>query len=182
MANGDNTPNILQRSIQRFAATSLGSKLFIPTAHRLDRIVLRLSNGRNTMVGLTAGLPVITLTTIGAKSGQLRSVPLIGIPDGHRYVLIASNFGQTHHPAWYYNLRQHPQATITLLGSTSDYVATEASGEEYDRLWQKAVSLYGGYAAYKTRTGGRAIPIIILAPEPSGRAAVTVTAAAKTAL
>ena len=101
------------------------------------------------MVGLTAGLPVITLNTIGAKSGQLRSTPLIGIPDGDRYVLIASNFGQAHHPAWYYNLKKHPQATVTLRGHTADYVAGEASGEEYDRLWQSAVALYGGYAAYR---------------------------------
>lgn len=182
MTEGEVTPNIFQRSIQWFAATSLGSKLFIPTAHRLDRIVLRLSGGRTTMVGLAAGLPVITLTTIGAKSGQLRSVPLIGIPDGDRYVLIASNFGQAHHPAWYINLKRHPQATIALCGHTADYVATEASGDEYDRLWQKAVSLYGGYAAYKTRTGGRPIPIMILAPEPSGRAAATVAAGARAAI
>ncbi len=106
------TPNIFQRSIQRFAATSLGSKLFIPTAHRADRIVLRLSGGRTTLVGLTTGLPVITLTTIGAKSGQLRTVPLVGIPDGDRWVVIASNFGQAHHPAWYYNLKKNPQATV----------------------------------------------------------------------
>lgn len=179
MADRDFTSNIFQQSIQWFAATSLGSKLFIPTAHRLDRIVLRLSGGRTTMVGLTAGLPVITLNTIGAKSGQLRSIPLIGIPDGNRYVLIASNFGQAHHPAWYYNLKKHPQATVTLGGHTADYVAGEASGEEYDRLWQKAVSLYGGYAAYKTRTGGRAIPIIILVPDPAGRVAPTVQTGAQ---
>ena len=179
MADSTVTPNIFQRSIQEFAATSFGSKLFIPTAHRLDRIVLRLSGGKTTMVGMTAGLPVITLTTIGAKSGQLRSVPLIGIPDDDRYVLIASNFGQTHHPAWYYNLKQHPQATVTLHGHTADYVAGEAEGVEYDRLWQKAVSLYAGYTAYKTRTGGRAIPIMILSPEPAGKAAAHVTAGAQ---
>jgi deazaflavin-dependent oxidoreductase (nitroreductase family) len=171
------TPNIFQRSVQRFAASSLGSKLFIPTAHRADRIVLRLSGGKTTMVGLTAGLPVITLTTIGAKSGQLRSVPLVGIPDGDRWVVIASNFGQAHDPAWYYNLKKHPQATVSLHSHTGDYMAGEASGEEYERLWQKAVSLYAGYAAYKTRTGGRTIPIMILAPEQAGRPAAALTAA-----
>ncbi len=165
------TPNILQRSIQWFAATPLGSKLLVPTLHRADRIVLRLSGGGTTLAALTTGLPVITLTTIGAKSGQLRSVPLVGIPDGDRWVVVASNFGQAHHPAWYYNLKQHPQATITLAGRTRDYAASETSGAEYDRLWQRAVALYGGYAAYKTRTGGRAIPIIILTPIGAGAAA-----------
>lgn len=165
MADSDSKPNVFQRSIQWFAATALGSKLFIPTAHRADRIVLRLSGGKTTMVGLTAGLPMLTLTTIGAKSGQLRSVPLVGIPDGDRWVVIASNFGQAHHPAWYYNLKKNPQATVTQHGLVGDYVAAEASGEEYDRLWQKAVSLYAGYAAYKTRTEGREIPIVVLTPD-----------------
>jgi deazaflavin-dependent oxidoreductase (nitroreductase family) len=168
----DVKPNFFQRSVQRIAATALGAKVFIHTAHHVDRVVLRVSGGRTTAVGLTAGLPVLTLTTIGAKSGQLRSVPLVGIPDGDKLVLIASNFGQAHYPAWYHNLKKHPQATVTLNGRTGDYIAREASGEEYERYWERAVSLYGGYAAYKTRTGRRAIPIMVLTPEPAtaGRA------------
>jgi deazaflavin-dependent oxidoreductase (nitroreductase family) len=161
--------NLLQKTVQRIAATPVGAKLFISTAHHADRIVLRISGGRTTAVGLTAGLPIMTLTTIGAKSGQVRSVPLVGIPDGDRLVLIASNFGQGHHPAWYHNLKKHPQATVTMNGRRGDYVASEVKGEEYERLWQKAVALYAGYAAYKTRTGGREIPIIVLTPEFVGK-------------
>jgi deazaflavin-dependent oxidoreductase (nitroreductase family) len=166
----DAKPNILQRSIRRFATTPLGAKVFMATAHHADRIVLRVSGGRTTAVGLAAGLPVLTLTTIGAKSGQLRSVPLAAIRDGDKLVLIASNFGQPHHPAWYHNLKKHPQATVTLNGRTGDYVAGEAKDEEYERLWQKAVALYAGYAAYKTRTGGRQIPILVLTPDPTSKA------------
>ncbi len=165
----DVKPNILQRSVQRIAATALGAMVFIATAHHADRIVLRISGGRTTAVGLMAGLPVLTLTTIGAKSGQLRSVPLVGIPDGDKLVLIASNFGQAHHPAWYYNLKKHPQATVTMNERTGDYVACEAGGEEYERYWQQAVALYAGYAAYKTRTGGRQIPVVVLTPEHTGK-------------
>lgn len=158
-------PNLIQRSIQRFAATPLGARLFIPTAHRMDRLVLKLSGGRTTAVGLSAGLPLVTLTTTGAKSGQPRSVPLVGIPDGDRIVLIASNFGQAHHPAWYHNLRKTPQATVTVAGRSAQYLAREAEGPEYDRLWQQAVQLYAGYAAYRQRTAGRRIPILILSPD-----------------
>jgi deazaflavin-dependent oxidoreductase (nitroreductase family) len=100
-------------------------------------------------------------------------VPLVGIPDGERLVLIASNFGQAHHPAWYHNLKKNPQATVTIGTHTGDYAAHEAQGAEYARLWQKAVSLYSGYAAYKERTGGRAIPIIVLTPDRSTKAAKT---------
>ena len=157
-------PNLLQRSVQTVAATALGAKLLVPTAHRLDKWVLQLSGGRTTMVGLTAGVPVVWLTSIGAKSGEPRKVPLIGIPDGPNIVLIASNFGQTHHPAWYHNLRKNPQATISVGNQSAIYFAREATGAEYDRIWQRAVSLYAGYSAYKERTGGRAIPIMVLEP------------------
>lgn len=166
MANKEAKPKIVQKTIRRIASSALGAKLLVPTLHRLDRLVLRVSGGRTTATGLMAGLPMLMLTTIGAKSGQLRSVPLVGIPDGERLVLIASNYGQTHHPAWYHNLKKHPQVTVTMGDHTGDYVASEAKGEEYERCWQKAVSRYEGYAAYKTRTGGRQIPIIVLTPDP----------------
>ena len=157
-------PNLLQRGVQRVTATALGAKLLIPTAHRLDRIVLQASCGRTTAAGLLSGLPVITLTTIGAKSRQPRSVPLLAIPDGDRFVLIASNFGQKQHPAWYYNLRKNPHAVITRDRRQRNYTAREASGDEYDRYWQQAVRLYAGYAAYKERTGGREIPVLVMTP------------------
>ncbi len=157
-------PNPLQKSVQWLAATAPVAAVLPAIAHRLDRLVLRLSGGRTTAVGLLAGLPLVTLTTIGAKSGQLRSVPLVGIPDGERLILVASNFGQGHHPAWYHNLAKTPHAAVTLDGATREYVAREATGPDYDRYWQRAVSLYAGYAAYKTRTGGRQIPILVLTP------------------
>ncbi len=158
------SPNIFQRSTQAVASTTLGAKLLVPTAHRLDKWVLQLSGGRTTAVGLMAGLPVVWLTTIGAKSGEPRKVPLIGIPDGPNLVLIASNFGQTHHPAWYHNLRKNPQATISVGNQSAPCEAREATGAEYDRIWQRAVRLYAGYAAYKERTGGRQIPVMVMEP------------------
>lgn len=162
----DNTrkPNFLQQSVQQIAALGPVAAVLAPLAHRLDRLVLRLSGGRTTAVGLLAGLPLITLTTIGAKSGQLRSVPLVGIPDGERLILVASNFGQSHHPAWYHNLAKNPHAAVTIDGAMRDYTAHEATDAEYARCWQLAVSFYAGYAAYKARTGGRQIPILVLTP------------------
>lgn len=164
MEDGDVKPNALQQGIQRVAATALGGKLLIPTLHRLDRVVLRGSRGRTTATSLLTGLPVIMLTTIGAKSRQPRSVPLVAIPDGEALILIASNFGQKQHPAWYYNLRMNPHAVITRGGQQRNYMAREAEGAAYDRYWQQAVRLYAGYAAYKERTGGRIIPVIVMTP------------------
>ena len=165
MAERLSSPNWVQRIGQRVAATPWMARLMVPTAHRLDRPILKLSGGRFSLTTLVAGLPIVTLTTIGAKSGQPRTVPLVGILDGDKVIVIASNFGQTHHPAWYHNLRANPTATLVVDGRSGSYVAHEATGAEYDAYWQKAVSLYAGYAAYKERTGGRPIPILVLSPK-----------------
>ena len=133
--------------------------------HPLDRFIHRRTNGRHTFTSVVTGLPVVNLTAIGAKSGQPRTIPLIGIPDGDDIVLIASNWGQTRHPAWYHNLRANPEATLTLNGRKGAYIAREAAPEERDRYWQRALDLYVGYAAYESRTGGRQIPIMVLTPK-----------------
>ena len=75
-----------------------------------------------------AGLPIVAVTTIGAKSGQPRSFPPVAIPDGGNVILIASNFGQHNHPAWYYNLRAHPEVQLTYEGKTVTYLARETDG------------------------------------------------------
>ena len=157
-------PNCLQRGVQRVASTALGVTLVIPTAHRLDRLVLQVSRGRTTAAGLLSGLPVITLTTIGARSNQPRTVPLVAIPDGDKVVVIASNYGQQQHPAWYFNLRKNPHAVLTRGRQQRNYIAREVEGTEYDRYWQQAVRLYAGYATYKSRAGGRRIPVLVMTP------------------
>ncbi|MBI1299469.1 nitroreductase family deazaflavin-dependent oxidoreductase [bacterium] len=154
-----------QRLIQRVAALGPVARGLARVAPHVDRFVLRLSQNRYTLTSLIAGLPVIALTTTGARSGQLRTVPLVVLEDGHKLILIASNFGQAHHPAWYYNLRAHPVATVQLHGETKQYTAREADGDERDRYWRAAVSLYAGYAAYKERAANRRIPVFVLEPK-----------------
>ena len=130
----------------------------------LDRFILRRTNGKHTAASFLTGLPIITLTTFGAKSGQPHACPLIPIPDGERVILIASNFGNTRHPSWYLNLRAHPEAILTHNGVDAAYSAREATGPERQTYWTLAVKLYPGYHAYKHRTRGRKIPILILTP------------------
>jgi hypothetical protein len=81
---------------------------------RLDRGVFRLTQGRTTFSAWVSGLPIVMLTTTGARTGQPRTLPILGLPDGDRLVVIASNFGRPQHPGWYYNLRAHPLAVISL--------------------------------------------------------------------
>ena len=133
--------------------------------HRIDRLVYKLTGSRHTAVNLLFGVPVINVTTIGAKSNQPRSVPLIGIPDGENYILIASNWGQKRHPGWFHNMRKTPLVKVSLNGSEGDFVAREVTGEERAGYWDKAAAVYGGYNAYEKRVEGRQIPVILLTPQ-----------------
>ena len=90
-------------------------------------------------------------------------MPLVAFPDGDNLFVIASNWGRSHHPGWYYNLSANPEATITIQGQTTKYVAHEAAGDERERCWRTAVDNYAGYAAYERRAGNRTIPVMVLA-------------------
>jgi deazaflavin-dependent oxidoreductase (nitroreductase family) len=79
-------------------------------------------------------------------------------------VLIASNFGNTHHPAWYHNLRAHPHARLVYDHKEKKYLAHEALEAERELYWQKAVDLYPGYARYQERAAPRLIPVMVMVP------------------
>ncbi len=165
MGDQEHSTNWLYAFNRRLASIRPVAWLFSHTFHHLDRLVIRLSDGRHTTAtNLLTGLPIITLTATGAKSGQSRSVPLIGIPDGENILLIASNFGRSFLPAWYHNLKAHPEATVTLGQESKPYLAHEAVGAEWEAGWQTAVSRYAGYAAYQKRAG-RHIPVMVLTPK-----------------
>lgn len=152
-----------RRFMMRVGATRFGAWVILSIFTPLDRILLRISRGR---IATTAFfMPSLVLTTTGAKSGQTRQTPLAYISDGDRIVLIASNGGQTRNPAWYYNLRTHPHAKVTLAGRSEQVIAYEAKGIEREELWQHAVATYPGYATYQKRAGERIIPMMVLSRE-----------------
>ncbi len=153
-----------QQFVKKVGATDGGAWLFSHTIHRIDTPILRLTQGRYSLTELLSGLPVATLTAIGAKSGQPRVVPLVALPNGDEMVLIASSFGRSRHPAWYYNLRANPGVTLTFDGQTRSYIAREAEGAERAKYWQLAVEKYRGFAGYQERAGNRRIPVMILTP------------------
>ncbi len=157
------SPTRLQKLIQHLAASRGGSWILLRVLPPIDRWVFRWSGNKYTLVGLAAGLPTLLLVSTGAKSGKSRTTPLVGIPRQDGYILIGSNFGQTHHPAWVYNLRAHPHASLSLDGRTSDYVAREVHAEERDECWKEAVLYYAGYDAYKARAN-REIAVFVLEP------------------
>ncbi|MBI5035400.1 MAG: nitroreductase family deazaflavin-dependent oxidoreductase [Chloroflexi bacterium] len=153
--------------IQRMAATRLVASFLSHFLHYIDRPLLKWTNNRFSLTSFLAGIPVITLTTTGAKSGIRRTVPLVCILDGQdptTFALIASNWGQRHYPAWYHNLKAHPRATCSIFGQAAEYQAHEATREEYGKFWQGAVETYMGFALYKERACNRRIPIMVMRP------------------
>jgi deazaflavin-dependent oxidoreductase (nitroreductase family) len=154
--------NLLHRSVRRFAATRPGSWFFSRTLQRSDRIVYRLTGGRTTLAAVLSGLPVVMLTSTGAKSGREITIPLVGFEEGDAVFLIGSNFGQAHHPAWYHNLRAHPQARIVVRGRTRDVVAEEVESPERERHLAVAAVTYPGYRHYEQRAAPRRIAVFRL--------------------
>jgi deazaflavin-dependent oxidoreductase (nitroreductase family) len=157
-------PNAAQAAMQRIAATRAGAWVFARTLDHIDRAVLGLSRGQVTVPGLVAGLPVLTVTTTGARTGQRRSAPLIGVPAGDDLAVIGTSFGQPRTPGWYHNMRADPQVEVTYRDKTVNAIAREADDAEREIVWSRAKSIYAGYGRYASRIKGRPIHIMILGP------------------
>lgn len=157
-------PNAVQKLFHRFFMLRLVTAFFAPRVHRLDQGILKLTRGKFSGSEIL-GWNIIQLTTIGAKTDQPLTLPLIGIFDEGKIALIASSFGRKHNPGWYYNLKANPECEVQFNGRSGKFIAREAGGAEYDQYWQMAVSLYAGYERYKQRAAHRHIPVMVLEPK-----------------
>ena len=157
-------PNVFQKFVHRLLMLRPVSAFLSLVLHYADSFLLRLTRGRYTVTRLV-GLPVIQLTTKGAKTGQLRTIPLVSVRDGATIAIIASNFGGKHSPGWYYNLKANPECEVKVHGMLKTFIARETSGDEYHHYWMTAVSLYAGYEKYKKRASHRHIHVMVLEPK-----------------
>lgn len=156
-------PNAFQKFLHRILMLKWVSASLAIILHRLDAIVLKLSKGKHTVTEIV-GLPIIQLTTIGAKSGEPRTMPLVSLFDGEKIALIGSNFGRKPNPGWYYNLKANSKCVVHFNGKTGEYIARQVEGEEREKYWAMAVSYYKGYDLYKKRASHRVIPVMVLEP------------------
>ena len=113
--------------------------------------------------GVFEGATLLLLHHTGAKSGTPRINPLVYMRDGDRYVIFASKAGAPDNPAWYHNLKAHPDVTIEVGTDTLEATATEAEGEERERLFRAQAERSPQFAEYEAKTD-RVIPVIILTP------------------
>jgi deazaflavin-dependent oxidoreductase (nitroreductase family) len=154
--------NSFQRAMRRFAASGPGSWMFARVLHHIDRPIHRLTRGSHTLASLLSGLPVVMLTTTGARSGRPHTVPVLGLPTPDGLAVIASNYGQKRHPGWYHNLLANPTGQVTVGGVTRAFRATVAEGEARARIWQEGLRVYPGWSQYERRASHRKIAIFLL--------------------
>jgi F420H(2)-dependent quinone reductase len=135
-----------------------------PTQWVREQVELYESSGGtkgNTL--MDTGLPVIVLTTRGAKSGRLRKTPLMRVEHDGRYAVVASLGGAPKHPVWYHNVKADPHVELQDGAVKRDFVAREITGAEKDEWWERAVAAYPPYTDYQKKTD-RVIPVFVLEP------------------
>jgi F420H(2)-dependent quinone reductase len=143
--------------------TLSGTYVASPSRRAAEQVELyERSEGRE---GTTMrGMPVVVLTTRGARTGNIRKTPLMRVEHDGDYAVVASQGGAPTHPKWYYNLLAHPEVQLQDGPVKQDMVARELAGEEREIWWKRAVEAFPDYADYQTKTQ-RLIPVFVLEPK-----------------
>jgi len=133
-----------------------------PSPEQWVRDQVELYEGSGGTEGTTMrGVPVIVLTTLGAKSGKIRKTPLMRVEHDGAYAAVASKGGTPEHPVWYHNIVAHPGVELQDGPVRREMNARELTGEERDLWWSRAVEVWPDYAEYQKKTD-RQIPVFVL--------------------
>ena len=123
--------------------------------------VERYESSGGTHATTMRGMPVIVLTSRGARTGKIRKTPLMRVEHDGLYAVVASLGGAPKHPVWYYNLTKNPHVELQDRATKRDYMAREVTGDEKAVWWDRAVEAWPDYATYQTKTE-RQIPVFVL--------------------
>ena len=127
----------------------------------IHTLLYRLTDGK--LGGKMGGGPILLLSVLGRRTGKLYVAPLMYIPYGTSYVVIASARGAPKHPAWALNLRANPHAIIRVKDTTIAVQASEAAGQEREQLWAHLLDVSPFFAQHQEKTQ-RTIPVFVLRP------------------
>lgn len=137
--------------INWLSATPFGSWIVKHFASKIDPVLFRATNGRFTSTGVPT-LPMLTMTAVGRKSGEKRSVQLAYHTDGTDPLVVASAMGQERHPAWLHNIEANPNVEIQMPGQRFQAVAEPLSDEEKARVWPSIKRTIPQMNVYEKRT------------------------------
>jgi len=127
-----------------------------------DQVAAYESSG-GTEATTLQGVPVVVVTSVGARSGKLRKNPVMRVEHDGRYALVASKGGSPSHPTWYHNLLKSPRVDLQDGPDKGEYVVRLVEGPEREEWWQRAVAVWPAYAEYQTKTD-RTIPVFVAEP------------------
>jgi deazaflavin-dependent oxidoreductase (nitroreductase family) len=143
-------------------ASKTGLAVWRKVAAPLEAPLMKATRGR---VRLNIALPIVVLSSTGARSGERREIPLAYFTDGDDVILIASNYGGNRHPAWYHNLIAHPECELHIGPRGGTFTAREVEGPDRDRLYALAAErLAHVFVLHEKRSGARRIPVMRLTP------------------
>lgn len=157
--------NAAQRALRSIVASRPGAWMARHTLSRIDLLAHRVAPGRIPPSQWLAAVPVGLLTTTGARSGKPHTVPLLITTLEGGWGVIASNYGSARPPAWYFNLRANPVASLEVDGVAHRVRVAQVQGSEKERVREAALGWYRGYTAYEERAGGRDLGFFVLHPE-----------------
>ena len=149
------------RVLVPIVTSRIGASFFRKWMHLVDVPLLRLTGGR---VSFASAYPVLLLTTTGAKTGKLRTVPLLYIDWEGGFGVIGTRFGSQQHPGWYHNLRKKPEAVVEIKGKRYECTTRETEGDERIEIWKAASQMYEGYDIYAPRAK-RKVSVLVLTPK-----------------
>jgi deazaflavin-dependent oxidoreductase (nitroreductase family) len=147
--------------MEKFAMSSLGRQYLIRVAPRIDRFVIPRTNGKWSSAGRSL---VGLLTCTGAKSGELRTLPLSAIRRDDHWLLAGSNYGREQAPPWVHNLRANSSCSWEFDQGPQPMIARELEGDERTEAFDWIKDFYAGYAVYEQMASHRTIAIFRLDP------------------
>ena len=139
---------------------------YVPSPEKWVRDQVELYERSGGTEGTTlrdTGLPVVVVTSLGARSGKIRKTPLMRVEHEGAYALVASQGGAPEHPTWYHNVTKHPLIELQDGPVRQDMTVREVTGEEKAVWWERAVAAFPNYAEYQRRTD-REIPLLVAEP------------------
>lgn len=139
---------------------------YVPSPEKWVRDQVELYERSGGTEGTTlrdTGLPVVVVTSLGARSGKIRKTPLMRVEHEGAYALVASQGGAPEHPTWYHNVTKHPLIELQDGPVRQDMKVREVTGEEKAVWWERAVAAFPNYAEYQRRTD-REIPLLVAEP------------------
>ena len=131
------------------------------------QVIAEFRGNHGKVGGQFEGAPLLLIDHTGARTGKLRTNPVMYLKDGNRFLVFASKGGAPTNPDWYHNLKAHPEVRIEIGNETVDVRAEIITGPERDKLYARQASLYPQFAQYQRQTK-RIIPVIAFNPKPGG--------------